>query len=177
MASPIGHTLVGIGAAVVVSEVTGTPTQPIFWLGAVLASNVPDLDLIGVALGLSLRRAHRQATHSLLVLGTLAVASAWVLSLLPIQIESGVGFAWSAALFSHPILDIVVTGPRLADQGYGIPLFWPVSARRWFVRRPVFHTVPLGAYLTDAGVWKALLSEFCVFGPLPIILVVLGQVF
>ena len=75
MASPIGHALVGIGLAALAVPVAGVSPTPALWLGAVVASGLPDLDFIGTAFGLAHRRAHRGPTHSLLVLGVLVLAA------------------------------------------------------------------------------------------------------
>src|SRR3972149_6001108 len=97
--------------------------------------------VIGVVLGLPTRRVHRHATHSLLVLGGLIVVTGWAWSLLPGGVDLSLGLAWSAALLSHPVLDLVTTSPGAAAAGFGIPLLWPVLSRRWTLQPPVFHTV------------------------------------
>jgi len=84
LASPIGHALVGTGLAVVLARATGMPDTPVLWLGAALASNLPDLDLLGVTIGFSIRHTHRKASHSLLVLGGLALVVMGIWSLLPV---------------------------------------------------------------------------------------------
>lgn len=167
MASPVGHALVGIGAAALVAKVTGTAPSSACWIGAIVASSIPDLDLIGVIVGLPVHHVHRRATHSLLVLGGLAlvVMSAW--SLMLGIANPGLGLAWSAALFSHPLLDVITTGPRDAAGGFGIPLFWPLSSRRWYLASPVYRSIPLAAYLSSAEeVWRGLWTEVSLLGPL-----------
>jgi hypothetical protein len=61
----------------------------------------------------------------------------WSGGLVPLDGRSLV--AWSAALFTHPLLDLVTTGPRIASRGFGITLLWPLSNHRWFLRRPLFE--------------------------------------
>jgi len=90
----------------------------------------------------------------------------------------GLGLAWSAALLSHPLLDVTTTDPGTAARGFGIPLFWPVLNRRWYVRRPIYRTVQLKAYFTASDlVWRSLLAEVSVLGPVSLILVLGGYLF
>ena len=97
MASPIGHAAVGIAAAAVVARATELPGTPALWVGAFIASGVPDLDL-GLALfGLKGPRFHRSFSHSLFILSALIAAMWFVVAATP-AIASGVLWAWSAAL-------------------------------------------------------------------------------
>ncbi len=174
MASPVGHALVGLGLAAAVAHTTGTPDSSALWLGAVVASGLPDLDLIGAAFGLPSRSAHRYATHSVLVLGALVLAAAWVWTRLPAGVDPGLGLAWAAALFSHPLLDLVSTGPATAARGHGIALLWPLSSRRWFLQRPILSTVDLTACRSVVEAWKAIGSEIYCLGPASVVLILLG---
>jgi membrane-bound metal-dependent hydrolase YbcI (DUF457 family) len=136
MASPVGHAAVGVAAAAVVARATGTPPSLVLWGGAVIASGIPDLDFAFPVLGFSMRF-HRGASHALLVMALEVVAGMLVVHWLAPQVSPAFVLAWSAALFTHPLLDIVTTGPTLAEFGWGIPLFWPFSRRRLFVARPL----------------------------------------
>ena len=174
MASPAGHALVGLGLAVVVAQATGTQSSPALWLGAIVASGLPDLDLIPVIFGHSSRRVHRYATHSLLTLGALIFAGALAWSLLPGDVEPGLGLAWAAALLSHPLLDLAGTGPVAAARGFGVALLWPLSSRRWFLRQPVLRTAQLTVCRSTEELCKAIGPELSSLAPVLIILVLLS---
>lgn len=176
MASPVGHALVGMGLAAVVAQVADIPASPAFWIGAIIASNVPDLDMVGLTLGLPFHRLHRRATHSLVTLGLLTLA-AWSLSILLGGIEPGLGLAWVMALLSHPLLDVVTTGPRVAAKGFGIPLLWPLYSRRWYLQQPIFLTAEFNTYRSARGAGQAILHEIYQFGPVCIGLILLGHLF
>lgn len=176
MASLIGHTLIGVEFASAAAYDVGVSTSPALCLAAIVASNLPDLDLFGPFFGLPVRRTHRQASHSLLVLAGLVLLAAWIWQWLPGGLQLRLCLVWSVALFSHPILDVVTTDSATAARGFGIPLFWPLVSRRWYVRRPIYRPVELKAYISlNEGVWKGLLVEIGLLAPLSIALVLLGR--
>ena len=174
MASPIGHAFVGIGLAALALPVAGVSPTPALWLGAVVASGLPDLDFIGTVFGLAHRRAHRGPTHSLLLLGVLVLAALVVSSSLEKTVWLERVLVWSIALLSHPIVDMLATGPNTARRGYGLPLFWPLASRRWYMRRPLLCPPSLAQYRTRA-IWRLLLPELYTFGIACIGLVLLGR--
>jgi membrane-bound metal-dependent hydrolase YbcI (DUF457 family) len=45
--------------------------------------------------------------------------------------------AWIVALLSHYALDVATTGPTLGRLGWGVPLLWPLSRRRFYASRPL----------------------------------------
>lgn len=135
MASPVGHLAFGLAAAAVVARATGTPDSTTLWLGAAVACGIPDVDVAFPLLGLS-KRWHRNATHSLLFAGTVIAAALAILGALGAAPAAGLLAAWIAALLSHYLLDVITTGPTLGRLGWGIPLFWPVSRKRFWVSRP-----------------------------------------
>ncbi len=158
MASPIGHAVVGIAAAAVVARATEVPGTPALWVGAFIVSGVPDLDLGLVLLGLKGPRFHRSFSHSLLLLSALIGAMWFVVAGIP-SIGSGVFGAWAAALLSHPLLDVATTGPQGAARGYGIPLFWPLSRKRWYLQRPLLETAKFEACRSVRDVWDGVRPE------------------
>jgi membrane-bound metal-dependent hydrolase YbcI (DUF457 family) len=134
-----------LAAAAVVARLTGIPPSFSLWFGAFIASGVPDLDIFLGAFGLRGPRYHRNASHSLLVLGVVVGLLWWLPGFPPAGLDPGVFWAWSAALLTHPILDVLTTGPQSGALGYGIPLGWPVSRKRWFLQRPILETADFGA--------------------------------
>ncbi len=158
MASPIGHAVVGIAAAAVVARATEVPGTPALWVGAFIASGVPDLDLGVVLLGLKGPRFHRSFSHSLLLLSAVIAAMWFVIAGIP-SIGPGVFGAWAAALLFHPLLDVATTGPQGAARGYGIPLFWPVSRKRWYLQRPILETAKFEDCRSVRDVWDGVRPE------------------
>ncbi len=177
MASPVGHALIGLGLAAAVTEATGKPASPALWIGALVASGLPDLDLLGWIFGFPTRRIHRHATHSVLVLGGLILLAAWAWPRLAGGVEPGIGVAWAAALLSHPLLDLVTTGPATAARGAGITLLWPVVSRRWFLQHPLFAAGEFTECRSPVQVWKALLPEVYHLGPASAVIILLGHLF
>jgi len=173
LASPVGHALVGLGLAAAVTQITKTASSPALWIGAVVASGVADLDLTGVMFGLPRRRIHRYATHSFLVLGVLILVAAWACSRLVGSVDQGIVFAWAAALLSHPLLDLISTGPTAGGRGCGIALFWPLSSRRWFLRHPLLPSREFTSCQSVGEIWRAIGFEVCCLGPLCIFIVLL----
>jgi membrane-bound metal-dependent hydrolase YbcI (DUF457 family) len=137
MASPVGHAMVGLAAAAVVARATGAPHTPVLWAGSVIAAGLPDLDLALPLLGLKGAHFHRHASHSLLVIAGLLVAAGITLAARPMLVDWRIAVAWSLALVSHPLVDVVMTGPATAARGHGVALLWPLSTRRWFLARPL----------------------------------------
>ncbi len=137
MASPVGHLAFGLAAVSVVARATGTPDSTALWLGAAVASGIPDLDVAFPLLGLS-KRHHRNATHSLLFAAIVIAAGLTATRVLGLEPGHNVEIAWVAALLSHLLLDVLTTGPTLGRLGWGIPLLWPLSTRRFHVQRPFF---------------------------------------
>ena len=119
MASPVGHVMVGLACAAVAARVTGTTHSPQLWIGAFVATGIPDLDYVPALFGVRRPHMHRNASHSLFVMGAI-VAGAWLaLGLVPYTVSSGTLWVWAVALFSHPLVDVVTTGPVTAARGYG----------------------------------------------------------
>ena len=86
VASPLGHAMVGMAAAAVASRVAGGGASVPLWIGAFIASGVPDLDLGLEFVGLKGPKYHRNASHSLFVLAALS-GVVWVLAprLIPLE--------------------------------------------------------------------------------------------
>lgn len=167
MASPLGHAIVGVAAASVVAGVTDAPVTTAFWGGTLAASILPDADLALRAFGFTGPRFHRNGSHSLLVLGTLVAV---VLAVCRFSdLDWRIAAAWSASLLSHPVLDVLTTGPNTSKEGYGIALFWPIHRRRWSVSRPVLDSLDLSRCRSLRDVWVGVRPELVRLGPLAVI--------
>ena len=57
------------------------------------------------------------------------------------------------------LLDAVTTGPRGGARGYGIPLFWPLSGKRWYLQRPILETAEFEACQSVRDVWDGVRPE------------------
>jgi membrane-bound metal-dependent hydrolase YbcI (DUF457 family) len=115
--------MVGLAAAALVARVTGAPRGPELWIGAFIASGLPDLDIVLEWVGLKGPRYHRNASHSLFVIGALALGVWAGLGLLPVQLDWRVWLAWLAALVSHPLLDVLTVhgaAARGSDHRVGV---------------------------------------------------------
>jgi membrane-bound metal-dependent hydrolase YbcI (DUF457 family) len=176
VASPIGHAAVGLGAAALVARATGTPDSMLLWLGTPVASLLPDFDLGLRIFGLKGPRYHRNATHSLAFIALVIAVALAAHVRFGHPAEVGVLLAWSAALATHPFLDVITTGPTVARLGYGIPLFWPISRRRYFVQRPV-----LVGDRSESQSWqdtmREMREEVATFGLLGVVVLALVRLF
>ena len=172
MSSPIGHALVGLGLARSVSRLSGVRETPILWAGAIAMSNLPDLDLLLMSVGVPMEKVHRKWSHSALLLGSAALLglAGWERLLKrkrPLQTT-----AWVAALLSHPLLDALTT-PK--GSTFGIPLAWPLSDRLWSVERPIYLSPRMDVYLHLSSSWRTLLPELGVLGPVAVGLAALAE--
>jgi inner membrane protein len=131
MPSALTHAAVGFALAPAFAR-PGAPRR--LWLLGALAAAAPDLDVIGLRLGIDYAApmGHRGLSHSLVFAALLAAA------LVPLA-RAGPSFplrrAWLylfAAAASHGLLDMAT------DGGLGVALFAPFSsARLFFPFRPI----------------------------------------
>jgi membrane-bound metal-dependent hydrolase YbcI (DUF457 family) len=169
--------VVGLASAAVVARVTGAPHGTELWVGAVIASGLPDLDLVLEWVGFKGPRYHRNWSHSLFLIGLLGLAGMAAALFVPLPVDRRVALAWWAALISHPVLDVVTTGPTLWERGYGIGILWPVSGRRWFSRRPIIdQTTEWGSCRSVREVWDGLFPEIVMLTPVCALIVALTLV-
>ncbi len=166
--------MAGMATAAVVARAIEAPLTAPLWIGAFIASGIPDLDLALAAFGQKGPRFHRNVSHSLPLLGLL-VLGAWLVVIPMAAIgESGMFWAWCGALFSHPLLDVLTTGRNLGARGYGIALFWPLSDRRWFLQRPILETADVGACRSVGDVWEGIRPEVYRIGPVALVVFALA---
>ncbi len=175
MASPLGHGIVGIGAAGAVAGILGAAPTPALWAGAAVAACLPDVDFVPCLWGAPHWRVHRQATHSILVLLPLS-ALCWAgisASGLPVDWRAAAG--WFTALLSHLVLDVLCTGPVTGRGRSGIPLFWPLSAHRWYFYRPIVPQTSLLERCSTREIIRMGLREVLHLGPAAFGLIVSGH--
>ena len=123
-------------------------------IAGVLASVVPDLDVIGFSFGVAYADAagHRGITHSItfaLLLGVIAVFSARKLRA---SRWASFVFVFVAAV-SHGLLDMLTNG------GLGVALFWPLSGERLFFPAQPIRVSPLGLGVFSVAGLRVFASE------------------
>jgi len=160
--------MVGFGTAAVVGALVGAPHTPALWVGTAVACILPDLDLASELVGKKGPQFHRNASHSLILLGGLIGLAMVAVRALGIPVDAGQGVAWIAALVSHPLLDVLATGPQLGSQGYGIALFWPISKRRFYIKRPLYETMDLSKVRSLGDLWEGVRPELVMLGPVTV---------
>jgi inner membrane protein len=124
-------------------------------------SFLPDMDVVGVALGLPDAGAcgHRGASHSFLLAALIGVGMAFFARRLGWPVVR-TAVAATLAVASHGILD------ACGEGGRGIPLFWPLSEARFVSPWRVLPDAPRGlGMLSYPGLFN-LCVEFVVFFPL-----------
>ena len=169
--------MVGLASAALVARITGAPRGPELWIGAFIASGLPDLDIVLEWVGLKGPRYHRNASHSVFVIAAVALAAWAGIALLPLELDWRVGLAWLVALVSHPALDVLTTGPELGARGYGIGVLWPVGRSRWYMERPLVNQTTEWESCRSLGeVWHGLKPELAVFGSISLVVFVLALV-
>ena len=125
-------------------------------LAGVVASIMPDMDVVAFKLGIAYADAfgHRGASHSLafaLLLGLLALACAPAL-----RTSRLAAFVFvTLSTLSHPVLDM------FTDGGLGVAMWWPLASDRLFAPWRVIEVSPIGVtrFLTERGL-AVLKSEF-----------------
>ena len=129
MPSPIGHTLAGCAVALALIP-SGVPQAWEAWAVCLISANMADADFIpGLLIG-NPRAIHRGPSHTIIAACIVAAtgASLWAWSPLPWLLRAGLIFL---AYGSHVGLDCLTPGRALM-------LGWPLSRRRYQVRRPWF---------------------------------------
>lgn len=123
MASPLGHSL--IGAAIGrLSGVEGVRPRWSWYAFAMIAANIPDLDILpGLLIG-DINRFHHSTSHSLFAaaaFGLLVALAARYSTRAPMRIGLSAGLLYA----SHLLLDYFSADGR---PPHGIPLLWPFSS-------------------------------------------------
>jgi inner membrane protein len=129
----VGSTLVACGLS--------RPRATLVALGAALAV-VPDLDVVGLAVGWGLDHplGHRGLSHSLLAAAGLAAVTTLALPSRPAESRWRLWLVLALAAASHGLLDALTNGGR------GVAFFAPFVATRWhFPARPI-EVSPIGVW-------------------------------
>jgi inner membrane protein len=155
----LGHAAFGLVAARALHPEDRFPplSSLVFWSAL---SIVPDLDLVGYALGVPYGDAwgHRGATHSI----AFAAVAALLVGFWSWRKKSGFSTAFVAALLvvgSHPVLD------SLTDGGLGPAFLWPFSTERFFASWNPLSAAPFGTHFFARGGVRVLLVEALEFAP------------
>ncbi len=141
---------------IAISMAVGSTIIPGRLLAAgILASVLPDLDLIGLRMGIPYGDAfgHRGASHSIFV----AVFFGIIAAIFSKQLHCTKLIAFvivTVAGASHAVLDMLTNG------GGGVALLWPLTEQRYFFEVRVIEVAPLSVrrLLGPAG-WQVLKSE------------------
>ena len=160
MASPFGHTLLGIALGRVNRRATGAAW--VWWYAfAALAANLPDADFVPGLLVGDINRYHQMMSHSLTAVLVFA-AGAWIASrATPAHRQAGRLALMSGALYgSHLVLDFFTRDRRAP---FGQPLLWPFSRQAyispWTPFGGIRHGVPgesMGVFLGNLASWHNL---------------------
>lgn len=128
---------------------------PRLLLAGMLATCLPDLDVIAFKLGIAYSDAfgHRGFSHSLLfaaLVGALGALACRLFGCGPLKAGLWIGLATT----SHSLLD------AMTDGGLGVAWFWPWSERRYFLPLHPIEVSPIGLsrFLSPRGT-QVLLSE------------------
>lgn len=110
-------------------------------VAGVLASVLPDLDVIAFKLGIAYadQFGHRGASHSLVFAALLGMLAMVFAKPMRASNTAAAGFVFIAAI-SHGLLDMLTTG------GLGVALGWPISHARLFFPVQVIQVSPLGLH-------------------------------
>ena len=135
MPTVISHVAVplALGLAVGAPAVSGR-----LLLAGVIASVLPDLDVVAFRLGIGYSHefGHRGVSHSLAFAVFLAIAAAGAAKYLRVTRKAAFFFVLASAA-SHGLLDMLTNG------GLGVALAWPFSEQRYFFPWHVIEASPL----------------------------------
>lgn len=144
MVDIVHHAVIGTAGAVAAAALG----HPDFGVAFLLASLVPDLDVLFVAIGKTrFLRLHQGATHSFAGIAAISVVGSVVTSL-----ATGGGFleivgGFVAGMSVHVVLDLLNT--------FGVMLLWPFSRRRFCA--DAFFFIDLWVLLASVGTLVGLL--------------------
>src|SRR5262245_29011889 len=132
-----------------------TVRRGLFWIASAVLPVLPDLDVLGVVVGIRFHSmwGHRGISHSLIAALVLGLVAAWL-----VHRRIGVGFVLLTAYFalvtaSHGVLDAFTTG------GPGVAFFAPFDETRYFFPWRPIPVSPLAANFFSAWGWRVFKAE------------------
>ena len=157
MASAFTHAFVGA----VIGKTLQNKKMPFrFWAALMLCSALPDLDVVGMKLGIPYASpyGHRGFTHSLLFAAFLGWIALELLVLGAKRFSMNWWILWFGlflATASHGFLDAFTNG------GLGVAFFWPFDDTRYFFPwRPILVSpLSVGGFFNERGL-RIVASEF-----------------
>ena len=130
-------------------------------LAGVVASVLPDLDVVAFRLGVpyAAEFGHRGFSHSILFASLVALLGACLFRQLHSSFRCALLFLFAASM-SHSILDAFTNG------GLGVAFLWPWSDERFFAHFQMIEAAPLSLkrFLSPVGLgvlWSELLWVWC----------------
>jgi inner membrane protein len=134
------------------------PLSAGFWVLTAVCAMIPDADVLGYSFGVERGSllSHRGLTHSFffaVLFGSLVAFAACRFLKTGLPLTALVLF-FSAATFSHPLLDM------LTDGGSGVALFAPFSSERFFFPWQPIEVSPIGLRFFSRRGFEVILSEF-----------------
>jgi len=148
----ISHAAVPLGVGLGLGS--KTISRPLLACG-VIASVLPDLDVIGFKLGIPYSAAlgHRGFSHSFVFAAVVAIVGSLAIQKYKTSFTSAIWFLF-LSIVSHGLLDTLTTG------GKGIALLWPFSDQRFFAPVQVIKVSPISIsrFFTNRG-YAVLISE------------------
>ena len=175
MATPVGHSIIGLACGRFYGSTTIGPSWR-WYLFAIVAANAADFDFLpGLLIG-DVNRYHQFASHSILaalLFGGLVILATWRHASKPVAL----GVLSSIIYATHLVIDCFTMDIR---PPHGIPLLWPVSQEHFIMPVTLFggvkHGVPgqsITVVIGELFSWhnfKGIALEVVVLTPLLILL-------
>jgi inner membrane protein len=151
MASVFSHAVAGAALGTLFRP-PGPPAR--YWIAGAVCAMVPDLDVIGLAVGVPWGHmlGHRGLTHSPIFAAALAALTTWTL----LRGDGRPGAVWLflfLATASHGVLD------AMTDGGSGVAFLAPLSGARYFLPWRPIPVAPLAFRFFSARGWQVLQAE------------------
>jgi inner membrane protein len=152
MPTVMTHAMVGITAGIV------TPfrvRRPAFWIASAVLPVLPDLDVIGLPLGVPFLSmwGHRGISHSLAAALVIGAATAALLHRRGEAQALPLGLYFALVIASHGVLD------ALTDGGPGVAFFAPFDTTRYFFGWRPLPVSPLAGHFFSEWGWRVLRAE------------------
>ena len=151
MPTVMTHAVVGMAAG----ALTPFTKRPAFWIASALLPVLPDLDVVGLPLGVPFLSmwGHRGITHSLAAAVVLGVIVARLTTRTPGERTLPLAVYFTLITASHGVLDALTTG------GPGVAFLAPFDATRYFFPWRPIPVSPLAAHFFSAWGWHVFRAE------------------